>query len=95
LQLILYNYCKLASGYSPKECTEIYSWAAPHIFGHDPWRSINPFRAKYCDYEKEEIFKHFYGDRTMMDLERACSVVAFKLDGKKSNTHSFFAKEGN
>ena len=39
----------LASGYSSAECDEIYRFAAPHIFGFNPWRSLNPFRARYSD----------------------------------------------
>ena len=30
----------LASGYTLKECNEIYSFAAPHIFAHNPWYTI-------------------------------------------------------
>lgn len=84
----------LASGYSPKECTDIYKWGMPHIFGHDPLRVMNPFQAKYCDKAKEEIMQKFFGNRTMSDLEKTCAVVAFRLDGKKSRTHSFFNKDG-
>lgn len=80
--------------YAPKECTEIFRWGMPHIFGHDPLRAINPFKAKYCDKAKEEILQKFFGDRKMTDLEKTCAVVAFRLDGKKSATHSFFNKEG-
>ena len=72
----------------------ISRWAAPHIFSHDPYRSINPFKARYCDIEKEEIFKHYFGDRMMTDLKKKCSVVSFKLDGGSSSTHRFFGKEG-
>ena len=25
-------------GYSPKKVEDIYSYCAPHIFGHNPWR---------------------------------------------------------
>lgn len=28
----------LASGYTPSACNDIYKFAAPHIFGHNPWR---------------------------------------------------------
>ena len=66
----------------------------PHIFGHDPLRIINPFKSKYCDKAKEEILKLYFGDRTMMDLNKTCAVISFKFDGKKSLTHSFFNKEG-
>jgi hypothetical protein len=84
----------LASGYTAKECDEIYSFAAPHIFGHNPWRSINPFRSKYSDKAKQELMQHFYGDRTMADLEKTCAVIAFRLDGRKSKHHQLFNKEG-
>jgi len=84
----------LATGYSPAECDDIYMFAAPHIFGNQPWRLINPWRSKYSDKNKEDIFKHYFGDRTMIDLKKTCIVVAFRLDGKKSHTHSFFNKEG-
>ena len=67
----------------------------PHIFGHDPLRIINPFKSKYCDKAKEDILKLYFGDRTMMDLNKTCAVISFKFDGKKSLTHSFFNKEGN
>lgn len=36
----------LSSGYSVKECRELYMWATPHIFRYDPWRVINPFRCE-------------------------------------------------
>eukprot|EP01036_Dinobryon_divergens_P027880 gene27880-36734_t len=84
----------LSAGYSSKECEDIYSYAAPHIFGHNPWRSINPFRAKYSDKSKQELMEHYFGNRTMADLTKTCAVVAFRLDGRKSRTHSFFNKEG-
>jgi hypothetical protein len=38
--------------------------------------------------------QHFFGERKMVDLEKTCTVVAFRLDGRKSDTHSFFNKEG-
>lgn len=47
----------LSSGYSPKECDDIYGFAATHIFGHNPWRVINPWRSKYSDKAKEELFR--------------------------------------
>ncbi len=84
----------LASGYSPKECDDVYSFSAKHIFGHNPWRVVNPFRAKYSDRAKQELMMHYFGERTMGDLQKTCAVVAFRLDGKKSKTHSFFNKEG-
>ncbi len=84
----------LAAGYSPKECDEVYSFSAKHIFGHNPWRVINPFRAKYSDRAKQELMMHYFGERTMGDLDKTCAVIAFRLDGKKSKTHSFFNKEG-
>ena len=73
----------LATGYTPKECEDIYMFASPHIFGHQPWRVLNPWRAKYSDKNKEEIFKHYFGDRTMIDLKKTSIVVAFRLDGRK------------
>jgi len=84
----------LASGYSAKECEDIYSFAAPHIFPHNPWRVINPFRSKYSDKAKQEILQHYYGDRTMKDLSKTCAVIAFRLDGRKSKTHAMFNLEG-
>lgn len=84
----------IAAGYKPKEVQDIYSYCAPHIFGHNPWRVINPWRAKYSDKNKEEIMKHYFGDRDMIDLKKTCAVIAFRLDGRKSHTHSFFNKEG-
>lgn len=38
--------------------------------------------------------KHYFGDRNMTDLEKICSVIAFRLDGRKSYTHSFFNRDG-
>jgi len=84
----------LAGGYTPKECNEIYSFAAPHIFAHNPWRAINPFRAKYSDLAKQELFQYYFGERKMIDLEKQCAVISFRLDGRKSQTHSFFNREG-
>lgn len=84
----------VASGYTPKECTEIYSFSAPHIFAYNPWRAINPFRSKYSDKAKQELMEYYFGERTMMDLEKMCAIVAFRLDGRKSKTHSFFDREG-
>ena len=37
----------LASGYTPQECEDLYSFAAPHIFTHNPYRFINPTKARY------------------------------------------------
>jgi patatin-like phospholipase/acyl hydrolase len=84
----------LASGYTPDECDDIYSFAAPHIFAHNPWRVINPKRAKYSDKAKQELMQHYFGDRRMGDLKKTTAIVAFRLDGRKSNTHTFFHKEG-
>ena len=39
----------LASGYDPEECEEIFRFAMPHIFRHDPYRKMNPFNSKYSD----------------------------------------------
>lgn len=84
----------LASGYNAKELDDIYTFAGPHIFGHNPWRAINPFRAKYSDKAKQELMQHYYGERTMGDLEKMCAVIAFRLDGRKSKTHMLFDQEG-
>ncbi|KAJ1436480.1 acyl transferase/acyl hydrolase/lysophospholipase [Ochromonadaceae sp. CCMP2298] len=84
----------LASGYTADECDDIYSFAGNHIFGHNPWRAINPFRAKYSDKAKQELLQHYYGTRTMGDLQKTCAVIAFRLDGRKSHTHRLFNKEG-
>lgn len=139
----------LCSGYTPAECLSIYRYSAPYIFSHNPWRLINPTRAKYSDKSKQEIMQYYLGDRLMGDLEKskyfcgvlknsitafscssiflarlykidyyfiplnqcvyyqlstyafvyacnntACAIIAFRLDGKKSHTHTFFGKEG-
>ncbi len=84
----------LAAGYSAQECDDIYSFAAPHIFLFNPWRVINPFRSKYSDKQKQEIFQYYWGQRTMKDLNKHAAVISFRLDGRKSTTHSFFNKEG-
>jgi uncharacterized protein len=85
----------LAAGYSPKECLDIYGFAAPHIFGYNPWRVINPTRAKYSDKAKQELMMHYFGEtKKMKDLAMTCAVVSFRLDGRRSSTHSFFSKEG-
>jgi len=84
----------LAAGYSPDECDKIFDFAMPHIFAHNPWRIVNPFRSKYSDRAKQEILQHYLGERKMGDLPKVCTVVAFRLDGRKSDTHSFFNKEG-
>jgi predicted acylesterase/phospholipase RssA len=84
----------LAAGYDVEECEEIFRFAMPHIFGHDPYRKLNPFNSKYCDKTKEELMKYFFGDLKMGDLQRLCTVIAFRLDGRRSETHSFFNKEG-
>jgi patatin-like phospholipase/acyl hydrolase len=84
----------LASGYEPEECHNLYTWAIPHIFGHNPWRLINPFRSKYSDKAKQELMQYYFGERTMADLKKSCAAVAFRLDGRKSRTHSFFHREG-
>lgn len=70
--------------YSPKECSKIYSFAIPHIFGFNPWRVINPFKAKYSDKAKEELMQHFFAKRKMKDLEKAVAVISFRVDGKLS-----------
>lgn len=84
----------LASGYSPKQSEELFSWAGSYIFKPNPWRALNPFKAKYCDRDKEEIFREYFGERTMGDLDKTAAVIAFRVDGRKSTTHSFFNKEG-
>lgn len=84
----------LSCGYTPHECDEIFSFGCPHIFAYDPWRVINPFRAKYSDKNKLEIMRYYFGERRFGDLTKTCVVVAFRLDGRKSKTHSFFNKEG-
>ena len=84
----------LAAGHTPKECQELLRWGAPHIFGYFPWRVINPFKSKYSHDAKEQIMQEYFGDRTMMDLLKKCAVIAFRLDGRRSRTHSFFNKEG-
>jgi predicted acylesterase/phospholipase RssA len=84
----------LASGYSPEECCEIYMYAAPHIFGHNPWRIINPSRSRYSDKSKQELMQYYFGNRRMKDLKMTAAVIAFRLDGRKSKTHSFFNQEG-
>lgn len=84
----------LSAGYNPDQCDKIFDFAMPHIFGHNPWRILNPWRAKYSDKSKQELMKFYFGDRKMVDLEKTCTVVAFRLDGRKSDTHSFFHKEG-
>jgi patatin-like phospholipase/acyl hydrolase len=84
----------LASGYSTEECDEIYSFAAPHIFAYNPIRVLNPFRSKYSDRNKQEIMQYYFGERCFSDLVKTTCVIAFRLDGRKSRTHSFFNKEG-
>lgn len=84
----------LASGHTPEECHEIYTWAMPHIFAHNPWRVINPFVSRYSDKAKQELMQHYFGERTMADLVKPCAVVAFRLDGRKSKSTSFFHREG-
>jgi len=102
----------IGAGYSPKETKDLFNWAAPYIFKHSTLRKLNPFRSKYSDKAKQEIFQEFFGDRTMKDLSKTCAVVnalyelssgeisyircqvAFRLDGRKSKTHSFFQREG-
>lgn len=86
--------CLLAAGYTPKECDKIYSFCIPHIFPLNPWRILNPWKAKYSDKAKQELFEHFFDGRKMKDLKKNCAVIAFRLDGKKSETHSFFDREG-
>ncbi len=84
----------LGCGYSPDECDDIFAFGSPHIFAFDPWRAINPFRAKYSDKNKLEIMRYYLGERRFGDLRKTCVVVAFRLDGRKSHTHSFFNREG-
>lgn len=55
---------------------------------------VNPFKAKYSHDAKEQIMQEYFGERTMMDLEKKCAVVSFRLDGRRSKTHSFFNREG-
>jgi len=84
----------LSSGYHPDEVDKIFEFAMPHIFTFNPWRVINPWRSKYSDKPKQELMKYFFGDRKMCDLNRATTVIAFRLDGRRSETHSFFDREG-
>lgn len=85
----------IASGkYSLDESKDIYQYAMPYIFQKETYRRWNPFVSKYSDKNKEEIMKYYFGDLTMKDLSKPCAVVAFRLDGKRSSTHSFFDTEG-
>jgi hypothetical protein len=84
----------LAAGHTPTQCRELYNFCIPHIFSHEPWRVVSPFHAKYSDKAKEELMKHYFGERTMMDLNMTSAVVAFRLDGRRSKTHSFFNRDG-
>ena len=84
----------LASGYDAEECEEIFRFAMPHIFRHDPYRKMNPFNSKYSDRSKEELMRYYFGDLKMGDLKKFCTVIAFRLDGRRSETHSFFNTDG-
>ena len=84
----------LASGYDPEEVEEIFRFAMPHIFRHDPYRKLNPFNSKYSDKSKEELMKYYFGNLRMGDLKKLCTVIAFRLDGRRSETHSFFNQDG-
>ena len=46
------------------------------------------------DKSKQEIMQYYFGDRKMADLQKNCIAIAFRMDGKKSETHSFFNKVG-
>lgn len=84
----------LGSGYNTQQCHDIYTFAAPHIFGNNPWRILNPWRAKYSDKAKQELMQHYFGERKLGDLQKTCAVMSFRLDGRKSASRSFFDKEG-
>ena len=84
----------LAMGYHPEEVDHIFRFAMPHIFYHDPYRKLNPFTSKYSDKPKEELMKYFFGTVTMGELKKLCTVVSFRLDGRRSTTNSFFNREG-
>jgi hypothetical protein len=83
-----------ASGYNTDEVQDILKFAIPHIFQYNPWRQINPFKSRYSDKSKQEIFEYYFNKRKMMDLQKLVAIISFRLDGKKSKTHSFFNKEG-
>lgn len=84
----------LAMGYDPEEADHIFRFCMPHIFHHDPYRKLNPFTSKYSDKPKEELMKHFFGNVRMGELKKLCTVVSFRLDGRRSETNSFFNREG-
>ena len=84
----------LGMGYDPEEVDHIFRFAMPHIFYHDLYRKLNPFTSKYSDKPKEELMKHFFGNVTMGELKKLCTVVSFRLDGRRSMTNSFFNREG-
>ena len=84
----------LATGYEPEEVDHIFRFAMPHIFYHDPYRKFNPFNSKYSDKPKQELMQYFFGNLKMGDLRRLCTVVSFRLDGRRSETNSFFDREG-
>ena len=46
----------------------MYSFAAPHIFLFNPWRVLNPFRSKYSDKQKQEIFEYYWDQRKLYHL---------------------------
>lgn len=85
----------LASGYSVSDCRDIYEFSMPEIFTRDRFRIYNPFLSKYDHKRKEDIMKYYFGANTSMgDMEKVAAVIAFRLDGRKSHTHSFFDREG-
>jgi hypothetical protein len=54
-----------------------------------PWDAV---RWLLADKAKQEIMEYYFGERKMTDLRKNAIAIAFRMDGKKSQTHSFFNK---
>lgn len=85
----------LASGYSPKQCQELYAWGCPHIFERSIFRRFNPFCAKYSSDNREQFLRRYLGSRSMADLRMPTLITSFKLDGRSpsNSAPTFFDRK--
>ena len=67
-------------GYSPKKVEDIYSYCAPHIFGHNPWRvrkEASSFSSS-ASYSHSSYSCYSYSSYSFSSSSSASSSLKFK-----------------
>ena len=89
--LILSFINSFLQGYSPKKVEDIYSYCAPHIFGHNPWRvrkeASFSFSASYSSYSFS--YSASYSHSSYPYSFSSSSSVSSSLKFKESKTMYF------